>query len=217
MSFTRLSVAHRLYANFGVLVLLLLGLTALSLVKVSTIRTALTDNSTEHSQIQRFAINFRGSAHDRAIAIRDVVLAPASDDRAKEVSTIDQLARFYAQPAAPLEAMIAKSSDATRLREMYGAIKVIEDRAVDATRRVAALEAAGESERAQNAALVEESAAAAASLRAQAQELLESVSAFKLADRETADAGLSFAHAAAGAARAQPLPSARLQLVATHA
>ena len=144
MSINRLTVAHRLYAGFGILLVLLLALTALAVAKVATIRTALSANSAEHAQIQRFAINFRGSAHDRAIAIRDVVLSPSPDDRNRELAAIDQLAQFYAQSAAPLEAMIDKSSDGAALRGMYGAIQAIEQRAVAATRSVAALEAAGD-------------------------------------------------------------------------
>src|SRR3989339_1940103 len=56
---------------------------------------------------QRYAINFRGSVHDRAIALRDVVLSedPAVVEEAN--ATIDRLTADYARSASPLEAMVA--------------------------------------------------------------------------------------------------------------
>jgi methyl-accepting chemotaxis protein len=48
---------------------------AVAMFKVQTIDAALRVNSEQNALIQRYAINFRGSAHDRAIAVRDVVLA----------------------------------------------------------------------------------------------------------------------------------------------
>ena len=51
--------------------------------------------------IQRYAINFRGSAHDRSIAVRDVVLSASADERSRELATIDRLAKGDAS-AMPL-------------------------------------------------------------------------------------------------------------------
>ncbi len=45
---------------------------------------------------QRFAINYRGSVHDRAIAIRDVTLVDATADRQAAVELIAKLAEAYA-------------------------------------------------------------------------------------------------------------------------
>ena len=76
MSFSRMTVASRLYAGFGLVLVLLVVVTAVAMVKVSRIDQALRDNNNVHVQVQRYAINFRGSAHDRSIAVRDVVLSP---------------------------------------------------------------------------------------------------------------------------------------------
>ncbi|MDD2536747.1 MAG: MCP four helix bundle domain-containing protein, partial [Macromonas bipunctata] len=148
MQFGSMTVSKRLYVGFGLILAILVVVTAVGMVKVDTINTALQANSAEHASIQRYAINFRGSAHDRAIAVRDVVLsmsaAPAS--RAREVAAIEELARFYAQSAAPLERLIQTSPDAAELRPLYAAIQAIEAQAVATTRQVIALADAGDVE-----------------------------------------------------------------------
>ncbi|WP_113907750.1 hypothetical protein [Aliidiomarina celeris] len=48
---------------------------------------------------QRYAINFRGSVHDRAIAIRDAVLTQDAQQRAGFYRQIEELKAFYAEAA----------------------------------------------------------------------------------------------------------------------
>ena len=146
MQFGSMTVSKRLYVGFGLILAILVVVTAVGMVKVDTINTALQANSAEHASIQRYAINFRGSAHDRAIAVRDVALSAAPAERAREVAAIDELARFYAQSAAPLERLIQTSPDAAELRPLYAAIQAIEAQAVATTRQVIALADAGDVE-----------------------------------------------------------------------
>ncbi len=75
MSMLRFKVSTRLYLGFGLILLILAAVTTVAMWKVRVIDDALRANGELHAQIQRHAINFRGSAHDRADAIRDVVLA----------------------------------------------------------------------------------------------------------------------------------------------
>ncbi|MBS3997522.1 MAG: MCP four helix bundle domain-containing protein [Hydrogenophaga sp.] len=131
-----MTVARRLYLGFGLILAILVAVAAVAITKVHTINTALKANSNEHAAIQRYAINFRGSAHDRAIAVRDVVLGASAADRAAEVAAIARLAAFYAEAAGPLEKLVQTSADATELRALYGAIKTIEARAVATTQAV---------------------------------------------------------------------------------
>lgn len=119
MNLQQLSVGKSLSLGFGLVLAILVVVTMIALVKVSVINTALKANSDEHTSIQRFAINFRGSAHDRAIAIRDVVLSTQPAEQQKEVATIEALARFYAESATPLEALLAKSTDRAELSRLY--------------------------------------------------------------------------------------------------
>lgn len=136
MTFNQMTVGKRLYVGFGLVLTILVAVTAVAIGKVHAINAALKVNSEEHASIQRFAINFRGSAHDRAIAIRDVVLSSSPADRQKEVAAIESLAAFYAQSAGPLEKLIATAEDAAELNQLYGAIKDIEAQAVSTTRAI---------------------------------------------------------------------------------
>ena len=60
MFFSRMTVAARLYAGFGLILALLIVVTGVAVVKVSRIDQALRDNNNIQVQVQRYAINFRG-------------------------------------------------------------------------------------------------------------------------------------------------------------
>lgn len=144
----RITVAQRLYVGFGIILLILAAVTAVAVIKVSSIEKALEANSKEHVVTQRYAINFRGSAHDRSIAIRDVVLGQDSVSRQKEMATIVALANMYAASAAPLDAIVASPTAPVELKRLYQNIKVIEAETVATTNTIITLVEAGE----QNAA-----------------------------------------------------------------
>jgi len=144
LKLNHLPVSKRLAIGFGVLLGFLVLVTAIAVVKVQSIKQALHANSAEHSLIQRYAINCRGSAHDRSIAVRDVALARSEADRAKEEQAIVKLAAFYAESAGPLEKLLEGSADAAELRTLYGGIQDIEARAVATTQAIIAKVRAGE-------------------------------------------------------------------------
>jgi methyl-accepting chemotaxis protein len=136
MRLSQMTVSRRLQLGFAVVLLILACVAGIAMLKVRSIETALVANGSEHTQIQRYAINFRGSAHDRAIAVRDYVLAAAPELRQKEAATIAELARFYADSASPLEKLIGGSNDAAELKRLYAAIQAIEAQSVAATQAV---------------------------------------------------------------------------------
>lgn len=82
MNFNSMTVGKRLYLGFGAVLAILVLVTLVAIAKVSAINTALKVNNDEHAAIQRYAINFRGSVHDRAIAVRDAVLSSSATDSA---------------------------------------------------------------------------------------------------------------------------------------
>ena len=135
-SFARMTVGQRLLLGFGLLLAILVGVTFVATSKVSIIDQALNANSDLNVPIQRYAINFRGSAHDRAIAARDVVLSATPADRQKEVATIARLAAFYAESAGPLEKLIAAPGADPALGGLYGDIKKIEAQTVATTQAI---------------------------------------------------------------------------------
>jgi len=149
MKLSELKISSRLALGFGSVLFILSSVAGIAMLKVATIESALQANSQEHSQIQRHAINFRGSAHDRAIATRDYALAGSTELRQKEAATIEALARFYAESAQPLEQQISRSADSVELKRLYGAIQAIESEAVATTRAVIAAVDQGDSPAAQ--------------------------------------------------------------------
>ncbi|MBF9263246.1 Four helix bundle sensory module for signal transduction [Paracidovorax cattleyae] len=142
--FKNLTVAKRMALGFGLLLAIMTVVAGIAIWKVRAIDSALSIVNEEHAKVQRYAINFRGSAHDRAIAIRDVVLAGDVDVRRKELTRIDELASFYAKSATPLESLIAASKQRAELERLYGAIQDIERTTVATTTKIAALTDAGD-------------------------------------------------------------------------
>lgn len=138
-------ISHRLMAGFGLVILALLGMSIYSVIIARGIDSALTANATQNAAIQRAAINFRGSAHDRSIAVRDVVLAPSEEARKREIESIARLAVFYAKSAAQLDAVLKAASQVPpEVGPMVQALKDIEARTVATTGKVVALMQAGD-------------------------------------------------------------------------
>ncbi|MFN4120230.1 methyl-accepting chemotaxis protein [Acidovorax sp.] len=138
-------ISHRLMAGFGLVIVTLLGMSVYSMLIARGIDSALTANATQNAVIQRAAINFRGSAHDRSIAVRDVVLAPNDHARLKEIESIARLADFYAQSANQLDSVLKTAKEIPpEVAPMVQALKDIEARTVATTSKVVALVQAGD-------------------------------------------------------------------------
>jgi methyl-accepting chemotaxis protein len=113
MKVIRFGIGTRLCIGFGFLVLLMLVLTELSVTRVNDIDDQLGQINDVNSVKQRFAINFRGSVHDRAIAIRDVTLVETAAERQTAVDTIARLAGSYAVNEKKMADMVSASSGAS--------------------------------------------------------------------------------------------------------
>src|SRR3989344_1697967 len=138
-------ISQRLMAGFGLVIVALLGMSVYSVLIARGIDGALTANATQNAVIQRAAINFRGSAHDRSIAVRDVVLAPNDEARKKEIESIARLADFYAQSATQLDNVLKTVKEVPpEVGPMVQALKDIEARTVTTTSKVVALMQAGD-------------------------------------------------------------------------
>jgi len=138
MLFSRMRVSARLYAGFGLIFAVLVAVTAVAMVKVDVIKSALHANSERHAVIQRYAINFRGSAHDRSIAVRDVVLAATPAERQKQVDFIAARARFYADSTAGIESLLASTRTSQEVLALYRDIRAAEAAAVATTNAIIA-------------------------------------------------------------------------------
>ena len=136
MFFSRMTVAARLYLGFGLIVALLVVVTGVAVVKVDRIERALRANSDIYSQVQRNAINFRGSAHDRSIAVRDLVFSPTTNERDKEIASIAALADFYAKSTQSLEALLKLPGVSPEVHPFYEDIQKAESQAVTTTNTI---------------------------------------------------------------------------------
>ncbi|QBK06489.1 methyl-accepting chemotaxis protein [Hylemonella gracilis] len=108
------------------------------------------ENSGKNSMIQRYAINFRGSAHDRAIAIRDVAASLSDVELRREVGEIERLAAFYAKSAVPLDQLLAQDrSIHPDVPRLLAAIKATEAQVLPLIDKVIQLRGEGRREEAQ--------------------------------------------------------------------
>ncbi|WP_434989939.1 methyl-accepting chemotaxis protein [Xanthomonas melonis] len=124
---SNLRIGQRLALGFLSLIVLMVILTVVGIQRVRSIDRQLTAINEVNSVKQRYAINFRGSVHDRAIALRDVVLMKDPADRHAAEQSIDKLAADYARSAQPLDDMLATSTDGNE-KAILERIKSIEQR-----------------------------------------------------------------------------------------
>jgi len=108
---SKLRVGQRMTVGFSAVIGLMVVLTLIGIHRVHLIENDLHTINDVNAVKQRLAINFRGSVHDRAIALRDVVLSDDARARTEATRQIDRLAHDYAAAATPLSAMIAASTD----------------------------------------------------------------------------------------------------------
>ncbi|MCI3204157.1 MULTISPECIES: methyl-accepting chemotaxis protein [Pandoraea] len=142
----RLSVAARLGLSFTVILVMMLALAALAVLRVHGIERTLTNISDNNNVKQQYAVNFRGSVHDRAIAVRDLTLA--DDSHVDEiVSLIERLNADYQRSAGPMDALFTPANAGNvrpEEREDLAAIKAIEARTQPIITQVITLRRAGD-------------------------------------------------------------------------
>ncbi len=137
----KLGIIKSLYVGFSVLIALMLVITAIALVKVSSIDSALTNVNENFAVKQRQAMNFRGAVHDSSIALRDVLLASNAQDRQTHLNTINKLAQDYDRARTRMDQIFAadRAIHTAREQELYRAILDIEQRTRASKEQVLAL------------------------------------------------------------------------------
>ena len=125
--FSRLTLAWRLTLGFGLVLALMVGITLTGIQKVNFIDRSLQQVTDVNAVKQRYAINFRGSVHDRAIVMRDVALETDPARHPPLLSEITRLEKFYQESAVELARAIARDGDPEEQRR-WQAIQAIEQR-----------------------------------------------------------------------------------------
>jgi methyl-accepting chemotaxis protein len=123
------SLKTRNLVAFLILIAALVVIGVKSLASIGGLARDLDEINSVNSVKQRFAINFRGSVHDRSILIRDVILAPDEADARASRAEMVELAEAYAASAGPLDAMFADDrADLPEERDILSRIKGVEAR-----------------------------------------------------------------------------------------
>ena len=129
--------------GFGFMAMLLVVLAVVAGNRMSVVDHNLAAMNDVNSVKQRYAINFRGSVHDRAIALRDVILVE-DGELPKVLQTIETLGDKYATSAGPLDDMLAPSTGpSARETAILDSIKETEAKTLPAIKTVIAYRKAG--------------------------------------------------------------------------
>ncbi|MFZ6862705.1 methyl-accepting chemotaxis protein [Undibacterium sp. Ji67W] len=140
-----LTVRGRLWLGFGVILALLCIVTTIGVGEVNSIARGLITIGDFNSVKQRYAINFRGSVHDRAIALRDVVLVPTDTDLQVITERITSLTADYEKSAGPLDTLFTGSKEISDdEKQILSSIKETEVRTLPLINQVISLRKSGD-------------------------------------------------------------------------
>ncbi|ART64725.1 hypothetical protein B9H00_10735 [Kushneria marisflavi] len=135
-TFSNMRVRTRMMLGFSTVLFLIVLLTAIGVWRVGEIDRGLTHINDVNSVKQRHAIDYRGSVHDRAIALRDATLV--SDSELPQVTAlIDKLTADYQTAAASMAAMAADAQQFTAEdQRLLTSINAVHDRTMPLIDRV---------------------------------------------------------------------------------
>jgi methyl-accepting chemotaxis protein len=122
-------------------------ITLLGIGIVSQINEKMTVINDSNSVKQRYGINFRGSVHDRAISIRDVVLFDDTTRVDNAVKDIKQLESFYSDSAIKLDEMMGLGASTVEY-DILEEIKEVERMTLPVVERIINLASSNDNEQA---------------------------------------------------------------------
>lgn len=110
-------IKSKIILNAVVLLLMMIIIIVISIFQVDQINNTLTTINDINAQKQRYAINFRGSVHDRSIRVRDYVLLPPGEERDTVLTEILELEAFYLDSEKNLDKLIRSLEMSTDEKE----------------------------------------------------------------------------------------------------
>lgn len=152
------SLAMRIGLGFASTLSLLVLVTAVGMQRVGFIDSTLQGVAEKAAVVQRYAINFRGSVHNRAIAIRDAVLVKDEQALTQHLNEIDQLKRDYQDSAQRLDSLFTRTVPSAEEARLLAAIKDIEVTTLASSEQVIGLRRGGDIAGAQTQLLAQTSA-----------------------------------------------------------
>ncbi|WP_107708253.1 MULTISPECIES: methyl-accepting chemotaxis protein [unclassified Paraburkholderia] len=144
--FRRATIRGQLVMGFGATLATLIALAVVAIFQVQSIRMRLDDIIDVNGVKERYAINFRGSVHDRSIALRDVLLVD-SKELPSVVQHITRLANDYERSDEPLSQLFANNRDILPAeRQIFSRINSARDRTLPLIEDVISRQRAGDTE-----------------------------------------------------------------------
>ena len=143
---SQLSIAQRLSLGFGLVLSLMILITLVGVQRVGFIDETLTSVSEGATLKQRYAINFRGSVHDRAIAIRDAVLVENNAALNEHLEEIQRLEVFYLESAQAMDSLLRKQAATATEQRLLSDIQTIERSALSVTEQLISLRRQGDTD-----------------------------------------------------------------------
>ena len=153
-------ISQKLYSSFGLMIFLIIILTVIGINKVSTIDSTLHNEVELTSNKLRFAINFRGSVHDRAISVRDVVLSENKDSSLFKTSIEDikKLGEFYSSSSKSMDEIFKnKDNFSEKELDILNKIKSVESKTLPLVEEIVKLKLSGDDSKALNLLISETS------------------------------------------------------------
>ncbi len=145
-----LKIKAKIVIGFAGLLALMISLTFVGILRVNQINSGLGEINDVNGVKLRYVINFRGSVHDRAIEIRDLVLVDDPAEQEQIVQTIRDLEDFYRNSAEPLDLLVLDGNQGNSTDvELLNAIKEIERETVDVSNTIIRLAREGSNDRAE--------------------------------------------------------------------
>lgn len=144
-----MKLSTRLMLGFGLLLVLFIGVSGYGIIRVDNINGALVQINDINSVKQRYAINFRGSVHDRAIALRDVSLVNNAKERQVEIDLIAKLSADYEASAVKMDELFQDASKVDKTEtNILTRIKEVEARTLPKIDKVIQLSLQGQDDQA---------------------------------------------------------------------
>ena len=142
------------------MIFILVIVTVIGINRVNFIDDTLNEIVEVNQVKQRYAINFRGSVHDRAIAIRDIVLSDGKNDELfkNSLEDIRRLEKFYIKSSKPMNKIFEKNKNVDQKEvEILNRINNIESKTLPLIEKIISDKKNGNHKKAQEVLLTQAS------------------------------------------------------------
>ena len=143
----QISIFTIIGAGYGMLVVMILGISILSINRITFIEKNLQEINGVNSPKQRVAINYRGSVHNRSISIRDVVFASNEKDLKTYLDEIKYEEDFYVAAKNKMQSDFIDNNMLTpEEQEILAKINATEDETMPLIKKIIEYKQAGNTE-----------------------------------------------------------------------